>query len=164
MISCFEEKFAFWEALSFFAEVDWNYSDCEGRNLAFWAVCCSATTEDCIKYLDICSLKNTDIGFIDKLGNNSAMMAVRHRKLGILKYLIEDKKCDINFCNRNGISLAHRAAQYGFGEILEYLIIGGADAICKNKYGLSVVDVVMLYNSTSCIEVLKKLPISICLS
>eukprot|EP01084_Bolivina_argentea_P145595 255161_1 len=113
LAALFLDKFEIWEVLQGNENINWNFKDREGRNVAYWATC--SYSENLLKFLEICKAKKVNFEERDKYGNRACLIAVKHRKLDALKYLVEECNVDVNAQNDTGITVGHEICERGYG-------------------------------------------------
>eukprot|EP01083_Nonionella_stella_P060354 157623_1 len=146
-------KLDIWEVLKDHPAIDWDFTDKQGRNLAYWATCCR--TQNTHKFLEICRVKNVNMDHKDHNGNRPLCIAVGHRKLDVVKYLVDDCKVDINAQNGTGLTVAHDVCERAYAEILEYLIGKGLKLNIQNNTNETAIDYARMYYSQDIIDVLR---------
>jgi len=152
LAAIFLDKYEIWHVLKDRDDIDWSYTDNKGRNLAYWATCCNS--QNINNFLSICQAKKLDFDKRDFNGNRAASIAVRHRKIGVLKYLVEECKVDINAQNNTGITLGHDICERSLPLILEYLLTKGLQLDIKNCNGETALDYAKMYYSQNIVNVL----------
>merc|ERR1712154_104575 len=152
LAAIFLDKFEIWQVLESNDKINWNYTDKKGRNLAFWA-CCSRT-QNIHKFLKICQVKNINMDQKDYNGNRASSIAVCHRKMDVLQYLVDECKIDINQQNETGITLGHDVCERAYPQILQFLLTKGLRVDIPNNNGETAIDYARMYYSQTIIDVL----------
>jgi ankyrin repeat protein len=90
-------------------------------------------------YLDVIKVfleKGADANAADIRGDTPLHWAAANGKLGVVKYLVEEKDADANAANEDGNTPLHRAAANGKLDVVKYLVEEkGADANAANNNG-----------------------------
>lgn len=98
---------------------------------------------ECARFNDLPALKNalnTSItnlnqNYQDFRGNTALHMASANGHVDMVKFLINELKCDINIINNSGSSALSWAALNGQKEVVSILIKNGANVNTKNNLG-----------------------------
>lgn len=154
LAAIFLDKYEIWEVLINNDKVNWKYVDDKGRNIGFWSVCCR--TKNIFKFLKTCQMKNIDFDKRDIIGNRAISVAVQHRKLDIVKFLVEECKVDINAQNDTGITIGHDVCERSYDEILEYLLSKGLKLNIENDNKETAINYARMYYSQSIMDILIK--------
>ena len=153
LAAIFLDKFEIWEALDGNAEINWNYTDKKGRNLAFWSACCHSPNR--FRFLRMCRLKKVEMDKKDHNGNRACSVAVHHDKLVAFKYLVDECGADLNAQNDCGVTVIHEICERSRVEMLKYAISKQCRFDIPNKNGETALDFAKIYYSEEIADVLK---------
>ena len=90
---------------------------------ALFIFCCRNGLLDILKRLSFESRHASILQFIDKFGKSGLHYACQEGHADVVKYLVEECGCDINVCDRDGLTPLHLACKHGHNvDIVKYLL------------------------------------------
>lgn len=154
LAAVFLDKFEIWQALDGNEEINWNYADKKGRNLAFWSACCHSANR--LRFLKMCKDKKVEMDKKDQNGNRALSVTVQHHKVWAFRYLVEECEADLNMQNDSGVTVVHEICERSHVDLLKLALSKGAKLDIPNKNGETAIDYARMYYSEAIADVLKE--------
>ena len=95
--------------------------------------------------------KNIDIDGEDEAGYTASFYCIARNDLAMLELLVGNG-ANINWKNKDCLSLLHGACQFGHEKLVSFLIAKGADKDAQENDGCTALYLAIKANQTKCVE------------